>query len=319
MTKTMISASTAVSVDTLRTSPCNLCPRLCGARRDEGEQGICGAGADVVVARAALHFWEEPPLSGEAGSGAVFFAHCPLHCVYCQNAEIAAGKAGKPVSIARLSEICLELQAQGALNVNFVTPTHYSSAIREAVRDARESGLDIPVVWNTSGYERAEVVHALADTVDVWLADFKYADDSLAKRYSKAPDYPQVALQAIEAMVVQAGHPTFDDVDGKPRMRKGVIVRHLMLPGALGQSKRALELLYSRFGDTVLYSIMNQYTPVMPQSALKRFPELAHRVPDDEYDELLDFADSLGLEDYYWQQGPAAEESFIPNWDCAGV
>lgn len=273
----------------------------------------------MVVARAALHFWEEPPLSGEAGSGAVFFARCPLHCVYCQNADIAAGKAGKPVSVVRLSEICLELQAQGALNVNFVTPTHHSLAIRDAVRGARERGLGIPIVWNTSGYERVEVVGALAGTVDVWLADFKYADAVLAKRYSNAPDYPQVALQAIEAMATQAGRPQFDEVGGLPRMRKGVIVRHLMLPGALGQSKRAVKLLHERFGDAVLYSIMNQYTPVMPSSALGRFPELARRVPDDEYEELLDFADSLGIEDYFWQQGPAAEESFIPAWDCTGV
>ena len=312
------SACTAASVDTLRTSPCNLCPRLCGARRDEGQRGVCGAGADVVVARAALHFWEEPPLSGEAGSGAVFFAHCPLRCVYCQNAAIAAGKAGTAIGAERLADICLELQGQGALNVNFVTPTHYSTAIMRAVAQARERGLAIPVVWNTSGYERACAVRALADTVDVWLADFKYADPQLAKRYSNAPDYPEVALDAI-AQMASLGALTFDEVGGQPRMTKGVIVRHLVLPGALEQSKRALEMLYSRFGDSVLYSIMNQYTPVMPASALDRFPELGSRVPDAEYDELLDFADALGMQDYFWQEGPAAEESFIPAWDNTGV
>ena len=305
-------------MDTLQTSPCNLCPRLCGALRDAGQRGVCGAGAEVLVARAALHFWEEPPLSGTAGSGAVFFAHCPLRCVYCQNADIAAGRAGIAVGEDRLADICLELQSQGALNVNFVTPTHYSTAISRAVSSARDCGLRIPVVWNTSGYERVEVVRALAETVDVWLADFKYADPQLARRYSHATDYPEVALAAIAEMA-GLGTPAFDEVDGQARMTQGVIVRHLVLPGALEQSKRALELLYNRFGDSVLYSIMNQYTPVMSSSALERFPELGNRVPDDEYDALLDFADSLGMQDYFWQEGPAAEESFIPSWDGTGV
>ena len=273
----------------------------------------------MLVARAALHFWEEPPLSGAAGSGAVFFAHCPLHCVYCQNADLAQGRAGVAVDVGRLARICLELQAQGALNVNFVTPTHHSLAIRDAVELARSEGLRIPVVWNTSGYERVETVWALAGTVDVWLADFKYADSGLAERYSHAPEYPEIALAAIEAMRSVAGAPEFDEVDGMPRMTRGVIVRHLALPGALEDSKRALKLLWDRLGSGVAYSIMNQYTPVMPAGALKRFPELAGRVPDSEYEGLLDFADSLGMEDYFWQEGPAAQESFIPAWDGTGV
>ena len=312
------SGSQTVSAHILQTSPCNLCPRLCGARRDEGQVGACGAGPAVRVARAALHFWEEPPLSGEAGSGTVFFSHCPLQCVYCQNADIAAGRAGREIGVERLADICLELQEQGALNVNFVTPTHYSLAIREAVALARARGLHVPVVWNTSGYERAEAVQALAGTVDVWLADFKYADAQLAQRYSHEPDYPQVALAAIDEMAA-LGTPDFDEVDGLARMTKGVIVRHLVLPGALEQSKRALELLYGRFGDSVLYSVMNQYTPVISGQALARFPELGRRVSDAEYEELLDFADSLGMRDYFWQEGPAAEESFIPAWDGTGV
>ena len=303
----------------MRISPCNLCPRLCGARRDRGDRGVCGADDRVLVARAALHYWEEPPLSGTSGSGAVFFAHCPLHCVYCQNADLSAGRAGKPVAVGRLADICLELQGQGALNVNFVTPTHYSPVVKEAVRLARETGLSIPVVWNTSGYERAETVRELSGTADVWLADFKYADAGLAQRYSNAPDYPETALAAIGTMVDVAGEAAFGEVNGQPCMVKGVIVRHLALPGSLDQSKRALEMLWERFGDGVLYSIMNQYTPVMSEAALARFPELASRVPDFEYEELLDFADSLGIEDYFWQEGPAALESFIPAWDCTGV
>lgn len=284
-----------------------------------GERGACGADGVLRVARAALHYWEEPPLSGNRGSGAVFFSHCPLRCVYCQNFELAAGDAGIEVPVERLAQICLELQDQGALNVNFVTPTHYSLHIAEAVARARDGGLLIPVVWNTSGYERAQVVRALADTVDVWLADFKYADARLAMRYSHAPDYPNVALDAIDAMAEIAGAPRFDEVDGRPRMTRGVVIRHLLLPGASEQSARALQVLFERYGNRVGYSIMNQYTPVIGGKMLERFPELGHRVPDEEYDALLDFADDLGMQDYFWQEGPAAEESFIPAWDGTGV
>ena len=259
-------------------------------------------------------------LSGERGSGAVFFAHCPVRCVYCQNAVIAAGEAGVPVTVERLADICLELSAKGALNVNFVTPTHYSLQVRDAVQLARERGLVLPIVWNTSGYERVETVRALAGTVDVYLDDFKYADAALARRYSHAADYPEVALAALDEMVEQVGKPAFDEVDGQPRMTRGVVVRHLLLPGALAQSCQVLRLLFERYGDEVLYSIMNQYTPVIADSpAAERFPELCSRVPDEDYEALLDFADSLGMEDYFWQEGPAALESFIPAWDLEGV
>lgn len=303
----------------LSLNPCNLCPRLCGALREQGEAGVCGAGAHVMVARAALHFWEEPPLSGTAGSGAVFFSGCPLRCVYCQNADIAASRIGWQVDAARLAEICLDLQGKGALNVNFVTPTHYSLQVREAVALAREQGLAIPVVWNTSGYERVPVVRALRGTVDVYLADFKYADASMAARYSHAPDYPVTALDAISAMVRAAGEPRFDEVDGSPRMTGGVLVRHLVLPGAVEQSMRAIEVLWRRFGDSVAYSIMNQYTPVIGEERRARFPELFRTVTADEYEAVLDFADGLGLPDYFWQEGPAARESFIPAWNGEGV
>ena len=264
----------------------------------------------MMVARAALHFWEEPPLSGEAGSGAVFFSHCPLRCVYCQNATIAAGEAGWEVDVERLAEICLDLQGQGALNVNFVTPTHYSLQVRDAVALARGRGLALPVVWNTSGYERIEVVEALDGTVDVWLADFKYADAALAREYSHAPDYPDVALAAIGRMAELAGTPKFDE---QGSMTGGVIVRHLVLPGAVENSRNALEALWNRFGDTVLYSIMNQYTPVIDHPVLGRATSAA------EYEAVLDFADELGIDDYFWQDGPAAAESFIPAWTGEGV
>ncbi|MEE0844692.1 MAG: radical SAM protein [Eggerthellaceae bacterium] len=308
---------------------CTLCPRACGANRRAGKRGLCGADDALVAARAALHFWEEPPISGQAGSGTVFFSNCPLHCCYCQNAVIAAGRAGIPVSIDRLARMCLELQGQGALNINFVTPTHYAPQAREAVRRARRQGLRLPIVWNTSGYETVQAVRDNAGIVDVYLTDFKYASSRLAKRYSHAPDYPEIALAALDAMVEQVGEPAFDEVAGEPRMVRGTVVRHLMLPGALDDSMRLVELLWKRYGARIRLSLMNQYTPVLSDAAaagddrasreLLRCPELAHRVPDEEYERLLDFEDDLGVEDYYWQEGGAAKESFIPAFDLTGV
>lgn len=290
---------------------------------------MCGADDKLVVARAALHFWEEPPISGEAGSGTVFFSHCPLHCLYCQNAVIAAGEAGAVVTVERLAAICLELQEQAALNINFVTPTHYAPQVRSAVTLARKQGLTLPIVWNTSGYETVYAVRENVGTVDVYLTDFKYGSAALATRYSQAPDYVEVALSALDEMVACVGWPTFDEVAGQPRLVRGVVVRHLMLPGAEEDSKRVVSLLHERYGNAVLLSLMNQYTPVITEAAdggsihalasLQRCPELATRVPTESYEELLDFADDLGVEGYFWQEGGAAENSFIPPFDLAGV
>ena len=312
---------------------CALCPRACGANRAAGERGVCGADDSLVVARAALHAWEEPPISGNAGSGTVFFANCPLRCVYCQNAVIAQGRAGRAVSVERLAGICLELAAQGALNVNFVTPTHYAPQVRASVALARERGFSLPVVWNTGGYETVRAVRENAGTVDVYLTDFKYADSRLARRYSQAPDYSEVALAALDAMVETVGEPRFDAVGGAPRMTRGVIVRHLMLPGCLDDSKAVVRLVHERYGERVLLSLMNQYTPVLAAAArsatddvaawahgvLARCPELAQRVTREDYEELLDYADGLGVQDYFWQEGGAAEESFIPPFDLTGL
>ncbi len=310
-------------------SACVLCPRACGANRAAGECGFCGADGTLVVARAALHHWEEPPISGQAGSGTIFFGNCPLRCVYCQNQIIAAGQAGVSVSIEDVVRMCLDLEGQGALNVNMVTPTHYAPPVRAAVSLARTKGLSLPVVWNTSGYETVDAIRQNRGTVDVYLTDFKYADPALAARYSHAADYPNVALAALEAMVDAVGEPAFDEVAGEPRLTRGVVVRHLLLPGCLEDSKRVVRTVWERFGDSVMLSLMNQYTPVLAQSAqggdrwaarqLERCPELAKRVSSGEYEELLDYADSLGIEDYFWQEGEAAKESFIPAFDLTGV
>ncbi len=255
------------------------------------------------MARAALHFWEEPPISGEAGSGTVFFAHCPLHCVYCQNACIAEGRVGRDITVERLAQIFLEQQARKALNINLVTPTHYILQILDALDLARKRGLALPVVYNTSGYETPETIALAGEYVDVFLTDYRYADPSVAARYSRAADYPDTALDALSAMA---------STDAS------VIVRILLLPGQLESTKQALDRLVARFGDRITFSLMNQFTP-MP-AAVERFPELARTVSAAEYEELLDHLDSLGVEEYFWQDGDAADESFIPDFEsCEGV
>lgn len=277
---------------------CTLCPRRCKANRSAGARGLCGAGASARVARAALHFWEEPPVSGEAGSGTVFFSNCPLHCVYCQNFSIANGRAGADVSIGRLAAIFLELQSQGALNVNLVTATHYAPHVVEALHRARAAGLRIPAVWNTSGYETVETLRLVKDDIAVYLTDLRYACPETARRYSAAPDYPDAARAALAAMALT-------DAD--------IIVRILALPGCLDEAKENVRFVHETYGERVKLSLMSQYTPVR---TLPDHPELARRVEAFEYEALLDFADSIGCEDYFWQDGAAAEESFIPDFDA---
>lgn len=306
---------------------CELCPRRCGADRTAGHLGVCGAGEEMLVSRVALHFWEEPPLSGEAGSGTVFFAHCALGCVYCQNRAISRCdvEVGKAMTAGELAEACLDLQRQGAMNINFVTPTHYAPSVRTAVVEARASGLDLPVVWNTSGYETVRAVRANQGVVDVYLTDFKYADAGLAKALSGTGDYPETALAALDAMVEAVGEPAFDDFGGVERMTRGVIVRHLLLPGCTDDSLHVVELLHRRYGGAVRLSLMNQYTPVLASAArrgdeaaagvLANHSQLGTRVPDEDYERVLDFADALGVEDYFWQAGGACEESFIPDFE----
>ena len=292
---------------------CVLCPRRCGADRERGETGFCGADGTVRVARAGLHMWEEPPLSGAKGSGTVFFSGCSLRCVYCQNRAISQGLAGKTVSVERLADIFLEQQARGAHNLNLVTADHYIPQVLVALAQAKARGFDLPVVWNCSGYQSRKSLELLEGAVDIWLTDFKYLSPERAARYSQAPDYPEVAWAAAEEMFRQQPEVVFDD-DGL--MLRGVIFRHLLLPGGLEDSKNVLQKLFSCFGNRVYYSLMSQYTPM---SGLAAFPELQRKVSADEYDELVDFCVDLGMENAFVQEGEAAAESFIPAFDGEGV
>lgn len=280
--------------------------------------GVCGASDKLRIGRAALHWWEEPCLVGEQGSGAIFFAHCALGCVYCQNKELAEG-AGVDVTPERLAEVMLRLQdEERAANINLVTASHYVPTVARVLRSLRRQdggSLAIPVVWNTSGYEGAEALCILEGLVDVYLVDFKYANPETAQRLSKAKDYPEVALAAIDTMLKQVGEPQFDDAG---LLRKGVIVRHLVLPGYVDDSLAALDLLQERFGDQVLYSIMNQFT-VADESLDLEFYGLGCAISNEDYERVLDHADDLGIENYFWQEGGAASESFIPAFDGTGL
>ena len=289
---------------------CALCPRRCGVDRTV-RAGYCGATDKIKVARAALHFWEEPCLSGTRGAGTVFFAGCQLGCIYCQNRAISHGEAGAVISRERLTDIFFELEAKGAHNIDLVTPDCYIPDVAGAIKTAKERGIGIPFVCNCSGYETAEAIDMLGDLIDVWMPDFKYSDEALAKKYSNAPDYPEVAAAAIDKMVALRPECRFDN-DGM--MTAGVLIRHLLLPGRLDGSREALRFLYRRYGDSVWYSIMSQYTPPegMPLP-------LDRRVTAREYDALVDYACGLGIENAFIQEGGCAEESFIPQFDCEGV
>lgn len=297
-------------------SACELCPRRCRADRAAGERGVCGATDTLRLARAALHFWEEPPISGEAGSGTVFFSGCPLKCVYCQNHEISTGNFGIDVSPERLAQIMLELQDQGALNINLVTATHYAHLLPEAIAAARAQGLAIPIVYNTSGYERVEAVRELDDLVDIWLTDFKYVDAGLGRALSHVPDYPSVAQSALIEMARLLERHGGGAARADGTWTRGIIVRHLVLPGHAEDSCRVLDLIWDAVGDVPI-SVMNQYTPNAAMRAAGG--ELARAVTREEYERVLDHADDLGFTQMFWQEGGAVDESFTPPFDTTGV
>lgn len=297
---------------------CELCPRRCGTDRSI-RSGFCGEMEKLRVSRAALHMWEEPCISGGEGSGTVFFTGCTLRCVYCQNYHIANSEVGKIIDISRLKEIFLELQEKNANNINLVTPTHFVPQIIKALDLAREEGLKLPVVYNTSGYERVETLKMLEGYVDVYLPDFKYLDAEHAGRYSMAADYPEVAKAAIEEMVRQTvGEDESPQFDEHGMMTKGVIVRHLLLPGCLSDAKKIVKYLHETYGDYIYMSLMNQYTPLDTLDTSK-YPELNHRVRKREYEKLVDYAIDLGVENAFIQEGETAMESFIPSFSLEGV
>ena len=292
---------------------CLLCPRKCGINRSTGQTGVCGVSSEIKVARAALHYWEEPCISGKRGSGAVFFSGCSLHCVFCQNREISDGKAGKVISKERMSDIFIELADKGANNINLVTPGQYIPDIVWAVNDAKSRGMKLPIIYNTSGYENVTELKLLEGIVDVYLPDFKYMDSTLSARYSRAKDYPSVAKQALSEMVRQQPDVVIDDAKGL--IQKGVIVRQLLLPGHVNDAKAVLKYLYDTYHDHVYISMMSQFTPI----ALKDYPEINRTVTRREYERLVDYALEIGITNAFIQEGDVAKDSFIPAFDCEGV
>ena len=291
---------------------CTLCPRNCGAERaPERGTGVCRMGTLPKIARAALHRWEEPCISGTRGSGAVFFSGCGLRCVFCQNESISQRGEGKIVTPKRLSEIFRELEAQGAHNINLVTAAHFVPAVLDALALYRPN---IPIVYNSSGYESVETLRMLEGAVDIYLPDLKYFSPELSAAYSHAPDYFEIACAAIAEMYRQVLDPVMDPDTGL--MQRGMIVRHLLLPGQAKDSKKILRYLHETYGDHIYISIMNQYTP-LPQVA--DIEALNRTVTPEEYDRVLRFAERIGIEQGFRQEGSAACESFIPEFDERGL
>jgi len=292
---------------------CTLCPRRCGVDRTNGQRGYCHADDHMRIGRAALHFWEEPCISGTGGSGAVFFSGCNLGCVFCQNHRISHTSAslppGKEVSVEELVDIFFRLKDEGAHNINLVTADIYLPSVAEAISLARSRGLDLPFVWNSSAYLNVESLRLLDGLIDIYLPDDKFYSPESAGKYSHASDYPAAARLAIAEMVRQCSPCVFNK---KGILQRGVIVRHLLMPGGLLEAKLILRDLYHTYGDTVYISLLHQYTPLMPQ--LEGFPELQRRVSGREYDSLVSYALRLGITNAYIQEGDTASEEFIPEF-----
>ncbi|MCM1184837.1 MAG: radical SAM protein [Roseburia sp.] len=290
---------------------CRLCPRGCNADRANGKTGFCGVTDKIQVARAALHMWEEPCISGEHGSGTVFFSGCPLQCVFCQNRSLAHNEKGRALTQEALARVFLLLQEQGAENINLVTPTHYVPQLAAALEEAKRQGLSLPIVYNTSSYETVETLRRLDGLVDIYLPDLKFRSAERAARYAKAPDYFATASAAIAEMVRQTGAPVF----AGGLLRRGVIVRHLVMPAGVNEAKAVIEYLYRTYGGRIYISIMNQYTPF---GDLTAFPEINRRLTPREYGRVVDYAIEIGVENAFIQEGETAGESFIPDFDEGG-
>lgn len=291
-------------------SLCNDCPRKCGADR-KVKTGVCGMGDTLKIARAAAHFWEEPCISGYGGSGAVFFSGCNMKCVFCQNSEISSGGFGREITVDRLKEIYSELIFEGAHNINLVTPTHYSEKILESLNFP----LSVPVVYNSSGYDSVETLKKFEGKIQIYLPDLKYMNSSLAEKYSSAPDYPETAKNAIREMYRQVGEFKLDD---EGIMEKGVIVRHLMLPGHIENTLDVIDFIADEFHDKVIFSLMSQFTPNCSEKS-RRFPELCRTVSEEEYNRAVDYLYLVGLENGYVQDFSSAKKDYVPPFDLTGV
>lgn len=294
---------------------CTLCPRKCRADRDNGERGFCGETAQLTAARASLHLWEEPCISGTRGSGAVFFSGCVLRCVFCQNYDISSRGVGKPITVERLCGIFLELQAQGAHNINLVNPTHFTPQVIRALETAKRRGLSLPVVWNSGGYELPETLRLLEGLVDVYLPDVKYYSDELARRLSSAPDYFETAMAALDEMLRQTGAPVFSP---EGLLLKGVVARHLVLPWEYRDSIEVITRLGRRFGGKILFSLMSQYTPFGRVKTDPAFSRMNRRITTFEYQKALDAALEAGLTGYM-QEKSSAKEEYTPEFDFTGI
>ena len=290
---------------------CMLCPRNCGVNRNKGELGFCKGTNNIKIAKAYLHMWEEPPITGENGSGTIFFSNCNLRCLFCQNYYIGEDGNGVEITIERFSDVCLDLQSRGATNINLVTPTHYVPLIIDGIKLAKSRGLNIPIVYNSSGYEKVETIKLLDGIVDIYLPDFKYYSDEYALKYSNCSNYFKYASEALKEMVRQRPKCIFDK---NGNMTSGVIVRHLIIPNMEGDSKKILKYLYDNYNNTIYYSIMNQYTPVR----ICKYSELNKKVDDTIYDEVIDYAWDIGIRNAFIQDGNTQSESFIPKWDFKG-
>lgn len=293
---------------------CELCPRRCGVDRSK-TYGFCKTGEKIIAAKAMLHFWEEPCVSGERGSGAVFFSGCVMKCVYCQNYGISAENYGREISEERLCEIFLELQGKGAQNINLVNPTHFVPQIIRAVKKAKERGLSLPIVYNSGGFERVETLRLLDGIVDVYLPDVKYFSSDLAQKLSAAPNYFDIALNAVSEMLRQTGKPQFDE---NGAITKGVIVRHLVLPGCYKDSIEIVKRLGERFGGRILFSLMSQYTPLGKVKAAPELSMMNRRITTFEYRKVLDAVIESAL-DGFMQEKSSAKEEYTPIFDCDGI
>lgn len=290
---------------------CTLCPRECHVNRYK-HAGLCGANANIKLAHYSLHEWEEPIVSGTKGSGTLFFSHCNLKCIFCQNKDISTNGYGKEITKDRLKDIMLELQSKGAHNINLVTPTHYVPQLIDIIKPIKEKELTIPIVYNTSSYENIDTIKMLNGIVDVYLADLKYYDDSLGEKYSNCKNYFKYASKAIDEMYKQVGNPEIED----DLIKKGLIVRILILPGEIEDAKKIIKYLYDKYENNIFISLMNQYTPI---NYIEEYSNLNRKLTDTEYDEIINYACDLGITNAFMQVGETSSKSFIPKFNCDNI